>query len=74
MSERRECFTVSDEPGLEIVLLFFRTFVTGGTPAGLEGQELAWAEVAELRRFETPPADAGLIDLLVDGVVRPEPR
>lgn len=62
-------FAVHMEPGLEILLLFFRASITTGVPAGLEGQELVWAAATELCRFEMPPADAGLVDLLVGGVV-----
>ncbi len=66
-------FAVHTEPGLEILLLFFRAAVKSGTPAGLEGQELMWSPVSELRRFEMPPADAGLVDLLVGGVFELRP-
>ena len=67
-------FAVHSEPGLEILLLFFRASIVAGDPTPLEGQELRWAEVDRLRRLPMPPADRGLVDLLVaDGVYNPRP-
>ena len=37
-----------------------------GTPRGLEGQNLAWARVNELRNYPMPPADEPLIPMLRD--------
>ena len=37
-----------------------------GTPAALEGQELAWVRPNKLRDYPMPPADAPLIPFLID--------
>jgi len=37
-----------------------------GTPAPLEGQQLAWAHLHELRNYKMPPADAPLVAMLFD--------
>jgi 8-oxo-dGTP diphosphatase len=58
-------FAVHEEPGMRILLLFFDALIVSGEPAGLEGQAIAWVPVGELAAYETPPADAGLVRLLV---------
>ena len=57
-------FAVHEEPDLTILLLFYEATLTDGRPRPLDGQELAWVEPAELGRYETPPADAVLVELL----------
>jgi len=37
-----------------------------GTPAGREGQTLAWVRPTDLRRYPMPPADLPLIPMLRD--------
>jgi 8-oxo-dGTP diphosphatase len=60
-------FAVHEEPGLRILLLFYAATILSGTPRSLDGQELAWVEVGELASYPTPPADAQLVERLVDG-------
>ena len=57
-------FAVHEENGLRILLLFFNARIVSGQPKPLEGQQLAWVSSAELSRYPTPPADAGLVELL----------
>jgi 8-oxo-dGTP diphosphatase len=59
-------FAVHEEPGLAILLLFYEAILVAGRPLPLDGQELAWVEPSELRRYETPPADAVLVELLAE--------
>ena len=50
-------------PDKTVRLRFFRCALQGDArPA--EGQEIAWVRPAELRAYEFPPADAGLVDRL----------
>ena len=50
-------------PEKTVRLRFFRCALQGeARPA--EGQEIAWVRPAELRDYEFPPADAGLVDRL----------
>jgi len=51
----------------DVLLLFYRAAVTGGTPEGVLGQEIGWFEAGELGRLETPPADAALVAMLAGG-------
>ena len=37
-----------------------------GTPQGMEGQNLAWVRVNEMRNYPMPPADEPLIPMLRD--------
>jgi 8-oxo-dGTP diphosphatase len=60
-------FAVHEEPGLRILLLFYAATILSGTPRSLDGQELSWVEVGELASYPTPPADAQLVERLVDG-------
>jgi len=57
-------FAVHEEPGLAILLLFYRATLVTGRPLPLDGQELAWVEPSELDRYEMPPADAALVQTL----------
>ena len=57
-------FAVHREPGLEILLLFYRARILKGNPAPREGQEVEWVEVGDLHRYPTPPADVGIVELL----------
>jgi len=57
-------FAVHEEAGLRILLLFFEAAIRRGAPRPREGQEIAWVAPADLRRYPTPPGDAGLIERL----------
>lgn len=58
-------FAVHEEPGLEILLLFFDARILSGKPCPTEGQEIRWVPVSELPAYPTPPADARLVELLL---------
>ena len=60
-------FAVHEEPGLEILLLFFAARILSGEPAPNEGQEIRWVPVNDLPSYPTPPADARLVELLTNG-------
>jgi mutator protein MutT len=47
-------------PEKTVRLRFFRCALAGEARAA-EGQEIAWVRPAELRDYEFPPADAGLV-------------
>jgi 8-oxo-dGTP diphosphatase len=57
-------FSVHEETGLRILLLFYEAAISSGEPRPREGQEIAWVSPADLRRYPTPPADAGLVERL----------
>jgi 8-oxo-dGTP diphosphatase len=57
-------FAVHSEPGMRIVLLFYRAVVVRGRPTALEKQEIAWVAPEDLLSYPTPPADAELVELL----------
>jgi 8-oxo-dGTP diphosphatase len=57
-------FAVHEEAGLRILLLFYSAEITGGDLVACEGQEIAWVPPGRLRSFETPPADAAVVDML----------
>jgi 8-oxo-dGTP diphosphatase len=59
-------FAIHEEPGLRVLLLFFRATISGGAVTPCEGQEIAWVERARLADYPTPPADQTLIELLKD--------
>ncbi len=63
-------FAVHSEPGLRVLLLFFRTRVVAGPVEPREGQEVAWVAPADLGRYPTPPADAGLVRQLLAEAAR----
>ncbi len=65
--ERPITFAVHQEPGLEILLLFFSAKIVSGEPSGNEGQEIHWVPVSELPDYSTPPADTRLVELLLRG-------
>jgi len=67
--QRPLTFAVHEEPGLRILLLFYGARIAGGEPHGHEGQAVEWVAVKDLPLFPTPPADAELIRLLVDGSI-----
>ncbi len=48
----------------EILLLFYRAGLCGGTPHGREGQDVGWFLREELPALATPPADAPLVRAL----------
>jgi 8-oxo-dGTP diphosphatase len=58
----------------EVVLLFYRAAIRAGVPHGCEGQEVAWVPLAELAGLAMPPADAGLVSLLVREGAAGQPR
>jgi 8-oxo-dGTP diphosphatase len=60
-------FAVHEEPGLRILLLFYRARIESGEPRGREGQPVQWIAVADLPSYPTPPADGELVEHLVDG-------
>jgi 8-oxo-dGTP diphosphatase len=62
-------FAVHEEPGLRILLLFYRARIVSGGPHGHEGQAVEWVPVAELPSYPTPPADAELVRQLVDNSI-----
>jgi mutator protein MutT len=53
-------------PGKTVRLLFFRCTLHG-EPRAAEGQEIAWVAPGDLRRYQFPPADAGLVGRLSRG-------
>jgi mutator protein MutT len=59
-------FAVHTEKDLEILLLFFSATIIGGRPRPLEGQEILWVRLADLRGYAMPPADEGVVSLLVN--------
>lgn len=58
--------TSHDYPDRRIVLHFLRCRITG-TPVPQQGQEMRWVAGAELGSLQFPPADAQLIDMLMQG-------
>ena len=54
-------FAVHEEPGLQILLLFYAARITGGDPQPSEGQAIVWSPADQLDKYPTPPADAELI-------------
>ena len=58
-------FAVHEEPGLRILLLFYAARLLGSPPRPAEGQEIAWVEASDLASYQTPPADAELVEALV---------
>ena len=53
---------------MRIVLLFFAAALGNESqPQALEGQEIAWVAATDLASYPTPPADAGLVELLIAG-------
>jgi 8-oxo-dGTP diphosphatase len=62
-------FAVHEEPGLRILLLFYRARIMSGEPHGQEGQPVEWVSVADLPSYPTPPADAELVQQLMSGAV-----
>ena len=60
-------FSIHEEPGLRILLLFFCAEVTAGSPTGREGQAVRWVEPSQLPHYPTPPADAALVTRLAAG-------
>ena len=65
--QRPLTFAVHQEPGLRILLLFYGARIARGEPHGHEGQAVEWVAVTELPSLPTPPADAELIRLLMEG-------
>ena len=61
-------FAVHDEPGLRILLLFYRCRIVEGEATPLDGQQLAWVEASDLAGYPTPPADAALVAELASGL------
>lgn len=59
-------FAVHEEPGLRIVLLFYEAVIVRGTVAAREGQQMQWVPACDLRDYPMPPADAELVDRLVE--------
>lgn len=59
-------FAVHEEPGMNILLLFYSVSVGDQNPVASEGQEIAWVARRELGSHPMPPADAELVRRLVD--------
>jgi 8-oxo-dGTP diphosphatase len=57
-------FSVHDEPGMRILLLFFAATLGDAEPKALEDQEIAWVLPEDLPSYPTPPADTELIRIL----------
>jgi len=57
-------FSVHEEPGLRIVLLFFAATLGDALPRALEDQQIAWVAPEDLPSYPTPPADAQLVTIL----------
>ena len=62
-------FAVHEEDGLRILLLFFSAAIRKGVPMAREGQEIAWVPASELTSYDTPPADAAIVERLARGDV-----
>ena len=62
-------FAVHEEDGVRILLLFFSAAIRKGVPMAREGQEIAWVPASELTSYDTPPADAAIIERLARGDV-----
>jgi len=54
-------FAWHHEPGRSLLLLFYRATLRAGEPRGMQGQEVAWVDVAELAALAMPPADGALV-------------
>ena len=59
-------FAVHEEPGLQILLLFYNARITDGEPRGCEGQAITWVPVTELPSYSMPPADAEIVRQLAE--------
>ena len=57
-------FSVHEEPGMRIVLLFFAAALGDAEPTALEDQQIAWVAPGDLPSYPTPPADAELVRIL----------
>lgn len=57
-------FSIHEEPGMRILLLFFAATLGDERPTALEGQQIAWVAPADLPSYPTPPADAELVRIL----------
>ncbi|HUK13867.1 MAG TPA: (deoxy)nucleoside triphosphate pyrophosphohydrolase [Thermoanaerobaculaceae bacterium] len=58
-------FAFHRDAARDVVLLFYRARITGGSPTGRLGQEVAWFAPDALATLPTPPADAELVRFLV---------
>jgi mutator protein MutT len=56
VSVAEEVFRIQDQ-GSEFVIAFIPTMIAG-EPRALEHDSIAWAEIAELQRFDLAPSDA----------------
>ena len=59
-------FASHDYEGFHLLMPLFVCWRWKGTPAGKEGQTLAWVRASKLTEYEMPPADKPLIPLLRD--------
>ncbi len=50
--------------GRQLLLLLFSCQIWAGDPIALDGQELRWVDLHEMRSLPMPPADAPFIDIL----------
>lgn len=49
-------------PEKDVLLLFYRSRLTGGEPQAIEEAEIRWIDECELRNFDWAEADGPLID------------
>lgn len=68
---KRRLMTVRHEYEKKIVSLHvFECAHIKGTPRGLDGQEIKWVKPSELRKYNFPPPDNKVIELLMSGLYR----
>lgn len=51
-------------PEKDVLLVFYRSTLTGGEPAAIEEAEIRWIGEEELRSFDWAEADGPLIDMI----------
>jgi 8-oxo-dGTP diphosphatase len=56
--------TVHAYPGKTVHLRFFEAELLSGEPQAIDCAEVAWVHPGDLRRYEFPEADLGLVALL----------
>jgi 8-oxo-dGTP diphosphatase len=60
-------FATHDEPGMQILLLFYAARICDGVPHPHEQQAIEWVAPRRLGEYPTPPADAELVRRLMSG-------
>ncbi len=81
--ELREELAVSAAVGEQIALVehhyreksvrirFFSAAIRAGEPRPVVHRDLRWIRLPELHRYEVPPANRSVVQMIRDGVVRP---